>query len=872
MAIDISSLGLGGGAQAKAEKFADIIQGGGTLSASQEAKLANISEKAGQDLASAFGYTPTSSRYDYVSAAAPTGIATLDTGATSAAGPVSWAPTSGDQYQYLSGGQENKLNKLAGLYAAGELEGREGKIAKLESLLGKGQLGTLESYFSPVTYTDPTDLGFSLPTGITAQDIASYVTQYGSTDPTRVYQYATQYGLNPENLAAVLGGYDTTPRYGGPTIYNPTQLQDIFTRGQQGYTDAFGNIISSTFGNAQDQAALEARLGLQAGALSSSFDPTKFASSSIEDIESALSTSGFNKAQESFKLAEAIGSVYGFTPQQIDQFAKNIFTGNVKNESLMQTFEDALSGNKSVNDLQFNYFSTLAQNDPENQLFKTNPNLLTVFTPIDEPVAAERDSGQYGTINKLPVLSASEADRLLAGNTFLRGGNTFGYGTSADNSLGWDLHSKYLGYMANGAGIYGVQSNPQQIDYFDQIEQRIQDLGGLQIKDFGEGNVQQGVYVDMPNADGQIVSTFVPVEQLFATYSDPETGQSDGAANYQQYQSTLNSLNSGAKQLGIETTGSISDLYNAVDTAAQNIYVVSGRADSFDPELMEDLGLLNKKGEVDKNAHVRIMYQKVGDKLVPLELLDSQKFQDPNTSSGFFGDIASFAGEILSMPPVQMALMMSGGFGDLIGEAAGFGASGPGAAGAFDMAGAANLGPGFAASNMAATIGTNIGSLVGLGGPSSVLLGNVLMNAGLAGLQTGITTGNLDYALDAALAGGMGTGIAGLTNVALQNMGGVELGPKTRNTISNIVGGAAAVSSAGQDVETYLKNRVLGGGIAWLAENGIDAASDKTGMTGKEKEVFRALIPVMLGEKLDAKDVLNIAKALDKVGVFDRTA
>lgn len=870
MAIDFSTLGLGGGAQAKAEKFADIIQGGGTLSASQEAKLANISGKAGQDLAAALNYTPTSGRYDYT----PTGgITTLDTGTTgvtTAAAPT-WAPTAEDQYQYLSGGQEKKFSRLADLYASGELEGRENKIAKLESLLGKGQLGTLESYFSPVTYTDPTNLGVTLPTGTTAEDVARYITQYGETDPTRLYQYATQYNLTPENLATILTGYGTTPRYGGPTIYGSEQLQDIFTRGQQGYTDAFSNIISSTFGSAQDQAALETRLGLEAGALSSSFDPTKFASSSIEDIESALSTSGFNKAQESFKLAEAIGSIYGFTPEQIDQFAKNIFTGNVKNESLMQTFEDALSGNKSVNDLQFDYFSTLAQNDPENQIFKTNPNLLTVFTPIDEPVAAERDSGQYGTVNKLPVLSASEADRLLAGNTFLRGGNAFGYGTSEDNSLGWDLHSKYLGYMANGAGIYGVQSNQQQIDYFDQIEQEIQNLGGLQTKDFGEGNVRSGVYIDKLNADGQLVSTFVPVEDLFATYSDPETGQSDGAANYQQYQSTLNSLNSGAKQLGIEPTGSISDLYNAVDTAAQNIYVVSGRADSFDQDLMEDLGLLNKKGEVDKNAHVRILYQKVGDKLVPMELLDSQKFQDPNTTSGFFGDLASFAGEVLSMPPIQLALMMSGGLGNLIGEASGFGASAAGT-GAFDVAGAANLGSDFAASNMAATLGTNIGSAIGLSGPSSVLVGNVLMNAGLAGLQTGITTGNLDYALDAALAGAMGTGVASLTNTALQNIDGIELGPKTRNTISNIVGGAAAVSSAGQDVETYLKNRVLGGGIAWLAENGIDAASDKTGMTGKEKEVFKALIPVMLGEKLDAKDVLNIAKALDKVGVFDRTA
>ena len=73
--FDASSYGLGSGKTAALDKFAGIIESGGTLKPGQEAKLADISNKAGLDFASTLGYTPTSGRYDYT---APTNASSVD--------------------------------------------------------------------------------------------------------------------------------------------------------------------------------------------------------------------------------------------------------------------------------------------------------------------------------------------------------------------------------------------------------------------------------------------------------------------------------------------------------------------------------------------------------------------------------------------------------------------------------------------------------------------------------------------------------------------------------------------------------------------------------------------------------------------------
>lgn len=176
-----------------------------------------------------FNYTPTG------------GITTLDTGTvatttgptTPVTQPSPFVPSYGDLYESLSPGQESRLQRLAGMYAAGELEGREGKIGKLERLLEKGDLGTLESYFSKDlgTYTAPTDLGVTLPADVSYQQLADV---FRSDDPFRAYVTAQRYGLTPEQIQTISRGYQTN-------YYNPIQtttgIENLLSQGQSVFTD-----------------------------------------------------------------------------------------------------------------------------------------------------------------------------------------------------------------------------------------------------------------------------------------------------------------------------------------------------------------------------------------------------------------------------------------------------------------------------------------------------------------------------------------------------------------------------------------------------------------------------------------------------------
>lgn len=162
------------------------------------------------------------------------GISNLTTGTTggAAATTPSWVATAGDLYQYLNPSQEARLSTLAGKYAAGELEGREGKIGKLERLLEKGGLGSLESYFAPTpTYTAPTDLGLTLPQNITYQQLADY---YRSEDPMRGYVAATQANITPEQYTQIYGGYQ--PSYYAP-VATQYDIQNFLSAGKSDVAD-----------------------------------------------------------------------------------------------------------------------------------------------------------------------------------------------------------------------------------------------------------------------------------------------------------------------------------------------------------------------------------------------------------------------------------------------------------------------------------------------------------------------------------------------------------------------------------------------------------------------------------------------------------
>ena len=175
-----------------------------------------------------FSYTPTG------------GITTLDTGTTGATTgtgtatttPI-WAPSYGDIYQNLNPQQETKFDKLARMYASGELEGREGKLTKLDKLLGLSGLGTRDTYFSQDlgTYTNPTNLDVALSAGTTFQNIADL---FRSDSPFKAYVAAEQYGLTPEQIRSITGGYQTT-------YYNPVKttsdIEDFLAAGKSDFVD-----------------------------------------------------------------------------------------------------------------------------------------------------------------------------------------------------------------------------------------------------------------------------------------------------------------------------------------------------------------------------------------------------------------------------------------------------------------------------------------------------------------------------------------------------------------------------------------------------------------------------------------------------------
>ena len=149
--IDINALNLSGlnpTQQARVEKYANIIGSGGTLDSTQEARLGKFSGITGQDLASAFSYTPVTQKYETkLQAFTPASISNASSTIKAAPSEIAWAPITGDLYQNINPYQEQKLGKLAERYVSGELEGKEGKITKLEKLLGKAGLEVLSHIF-----------------------------------------------------------------------------------------------------------------------------------------------------------------------------------------------------------------------------------------------------------------------------------------------------------------------------------------------------------------------------------------------------------------------------------------------------------------------------------------------------------------------------------------------------------------------------------------------------------------------------------------------------------------------------------------------------------------------------------------------------
>lgn len=563
-----------------------------------------------------------------------------------------------DLFPELGKSQEKKLEKLVNMLALGE-ELTPSQAEKLTKLGAK----TGYDFFNVPTYSSLEEALGERAQGIKFQDIVDYVGQ-NINDPTKIYQRATELGITPED---VLLAYSATGKK-GRSPYSLEQIQGYFETGKEGYGDTFTDLLTSTFGT--DAAASAANL----------FKPEDFANKSIESIQETLQNSTANKNQEALRLAGILSNVYGYDAKQAVSLARDIADGKVKDEGIMAVYNGLLKENALTDDLQTQLLQHIAETDPEAKMFVDNPDLLTFYKPIGETISSPKDSGQYGYHKNIPILNANEVDNLLAGEIFKGGNNYFGYGGGGgrDDSMGWDLRSKYLGSIANGAGIFGVKADRDQVDDFSRIQSEIDRLGGLKTVTDNEGNSVQGIYVTKADPEtGSPYQAFVRAEELFNTEFD-ESGVGNGAVNYKLYQDTMNALNKGATDLNLDTSqfGTPTELFDAVNDRTKNLYVVTGRANNWDAAESEALGLTGHGKSRGGINHATVVYRKVGDKLVPLEdqdgnpIIKTFNFDDPNTTSGFFGDLVRDALSVISIPPIALALSaMTGGVSNLFSAA-----------------------------------------------------------------------------------------------------------------------------------------------------------------------------------------------------------
>jgi len=301
------------------------------------------------------------------------------------------------------------------------------------------------------------------------------------------------------------------------------------------------------------------------------------------------------------------------------------------------------------------------------------------------------------------------------------------------------------------------------------------------------------------------------------------------------------------------------------------LYVIQGRTDTLDPAAAKTLGIPDVK---ENSKHATLLYQVVGDKLIPFTnpktgqpqtVLKTFDFKDPNTTRGFFGDLIGNVGELLSIPPVAMAFAAAGGLPGLL-------------SGSFGTAGAAS------ASNLLANrIGSSILDSTGIGallantglsyaqqGSVEQLLGKALLQGGSSALTTGLITGDLDKALNSALAGITGSVVSGGTQFGLGDKSPfnfaqeLNLSPGVVKAASEILGGSAARAVTGQDPGDYAVNRLLNLGIGALA----NAGAEKSGISTKspEAEVFKAMMPIITTKKVEPENIRRLAVALEKAG------
>ena len=279
----------------------------------------------------------------------------------------------------------------------------------------------------------------------------------------------------------------------------------------------------------------------------------------------------------------------------------------------------------------------------ESALFQ---NIVQRNTAALPTITAE--AGQYGYQNNAPVLNASVARNIL-GNEFAVKADI-----GPSNELGWNTNSKYQGEILTGAGLYGIRGTSEEIQKILSAGETFRQLQAqgkvITTTDPETNTVNYSVQTGIDPETGS--PTYVNYANLFNTSSDPENF--NGFANAAKFQDVTAKLQDAATKLNIPTAGKTSiQLLNEVNDTDRRVAVV-GRTQGWNPAQTGGVG--GQQGA----QHAAVVYQQVGDKLVAASPVQTFNFQDPNTTRGFFGDLIGAAADIISIPPIAMALSAFG--------------------------------------------------------------------------------------------------------------------------------------------------------------------------------------------------------------------
>lgn len=596
--------------------------------------------------------------------------------------------------------------------------------------------------------------------------------------------------------------------------------------------------------NPRYAAALEQKLGLDPGTLTPTIKSSDLATKNLQELQSILQTSGFNKFQEADRVSNIAKNLYGLTDEQTTKLEKDLISGKETNPVLKDLYQSYLTG-KPSGDLQQKLVQDAATKAPDSPFFQANPFQKVINTPIGEIKRGEETSNTYGVDPRtnLPILHKKAFDDMLDkdGEVFI-GGMQDMTDNIRHQYVGADPHSKWQGALARGTGVFGVTASKDDISDFARIEKELNRLGGVQRQvDPETGSAMDVVYVEQKDPDNPERTYKVPVtaEQFFAMQmagdkyygaEDPSsvaryTRNFESTSAYDYYKNTKARLDEIAKDTYKDPSKTpqykdIKEVYDDLNNKYKDVYLWQGRTDTLDPAAAKTLGIDDVK---ENSKHASILYTSANDKLVPVKVQRVYDFDDPNTSSGFFGDLFNNIMEVLSIKPISMAL---GAYLTTPGIDA--------------LTGAATPAPLSAATRSVANLLPS-----GLTGilPSSItpeMIARSIISSGIGALPAG--TRGLDDFLKA-----FGTNLAG---------SGVQLGASALGApsiVSRGLGTATTAALSDRDVVDALTRLGTSEGIGALLQN------VPTG--GFDRNLLAAFAPAILSGRLTPADLMRIAQA-----------